>query len=92
MLADSEPKGCFIANSTVELSSSPEIQEFLKEHNQMMKSKLIDYLSTGSFTNDIEVLTDTILNHLTGISVMSKIIKDKEVFKKSNALFMQLIK
>ncbi len=92
MLADTKSRGCFIANSTVELSASTQIQEFLKGHNKIMKSKLMDYLSTGSFTNDIEVLADTILNHLTGISVMSKFIKNKEVFDKSNALFMQLIK
>jgi len=92
MFADTEAKGCFIANSTVELSDDSAMQFFLKEHFQVMKSKLVEYLDTGSFKNDVDALAESILLHVTGISVLSKVNKDRSVFDKSNALFMQLIK
>ncbi len=91
MFTDTISKGCFIANSTVELSDDSETQDFLREHYQIMKSKLVDYLNRGSFKNDVDTLAESILVHMTGISVLSKVNTDKSVFDKSNALFMQLV-
>ncbi len=91
MLSDPSFKGCFIANSTTELSDDALIQEYLNEHNQIIRAKLVDYLKKGNFSLDLDTLADTILTQLTGISVMSRIIKDKNRFKKSNELFMRLI-
>ena len=91
MLCDPSSKGCFLANSTTELSDDALIQEYLNEHNQTMRAKLVEYLKKGDFSLDLDTLADTIITQLTGISVMSRIIKDKNRFKESNELFMRLI-
>lgn len=91
MLEDSNTKGCFIANSTSELSNDEKISTFLKEHNSIMKSKLVNYLRKGQFKEDVDVIADAILTHATGISVLSQIIKDKSRFKASNDLFIKLL-
>ena len=78
MLCDPSSKGCFLANSTTELSDDALIQEYLNEHNQTMRAKLVEYLKKGDFSLDLDTLADTIITQLTGISVMSRIIKDKK--------------
>jgi len=92
MFSDPSSKGCFIVNTTTELSDDEYVQSYLCEHNEKMKFKLVEYLKKGSFSTDQEILADLILTHVTGISVLSKHIKDKARFQASNDLFMQLIK
>jgi TetR/AcrR family transcriptional repressor of nem operon len=90
LLSDTASKGCFIANCTTDLPEDTFTQEFVTEHNQIMKAKLVKYMKKGSFSQDPNALADIILTQLTGISVLSRIIKDKNRFKESNEHFMSL--
>ncbi|MFY0674793.1 MAG: TetR/AcrR family transcriptional regulator [Bacteroidia bacterium] len=89
MMADVDARGCLIANSTSELSDDKEIQALLKEHNDYMRSKISKVLQP-KFSDKSNVLADLVLNHVTGISMMSKFIKDPTRFKNSNEAFMKV--
>lgn len=89
MLNDSESRGCLIANSSAELSSDKAIQRFLFEHNQMMKSKIMNFLANTDLNENAETIADALLIHVTGISVISKFIKDPKRFNASNQQFLK---
>jgi len=89
MLDDGHARGCLIANSSAEMAHDMEMQNFLLEHNNIMKSKLIDYLFGGSLAPKAEIIADALLIHVTGISVISKFMKDPERFKASNEQFLK---
>lgn len=91
MMADESAKGCFIANSTTELSDDEEMQAFLEEHNRLMKARLEAYLRKGPFKKESDTVADMILQQATGISVLSKIIKDEARFNASNELLLELL-
>lgn len=91
MLDDIGARGCFIANSTTELSNDNGVQAFLQEHNQIMRAKLGGVLARTKHAQNADAITDLILNHLTGISVMSKLVKDSKRFKASNEVFMKFL-
>ena len=88
MYSQTHAKGCFIANSTAELADDPAVQEFLLEHNAIMKEQLVSHLNGGRFSHSSSVIADLILAHVTGISVLSKIVSDKSRFEDSNKAFM----
>ena len=90
MLNDSSARGCFIANSTAELADDAAIQLFLEKHNQIMRSKLIKLLANSQYTTDAGAFADLIITHLTGISVMSKFMRDSARFKLANQSFMKV--
>lgn len=90
MINDSASKGCFIANCSTEIPEDSFVQEFLTKHNQIMKEKLVEYMKEGNFFLERKALADLILTQLTGISVLSRIIKDKARFSESNKQFMKL--
>ncbi|MDX2360868.1 MAG: TetR/AcrR family transcriptional regulator [Crocinitomicaceae bacterium] len=92
MLLDPVSKGCFITNTCTGSSNDVFVQNYLKEHNRIMKLKLVDYLKHDSLSTNPELLADLILTQVTGISVLAKIINDKARFSDSNDLFMQLVK
>ncbi len=91
MLEDSSSRGCFIANSTAELAHDEGVKTFIQEHNGIMKSKFVELLKHSTLTNQAEAIADALLIHVTGISVMSKFIKDKARFTASNAQFMKTL-
>jgi TetR/AcrR family transcriptional repressor of nem operon len=92
MLADKSSKGCFIANSTAELSDDLAIQAFLKNYNDTMQLKLITWFSESKYEDQSNELADLFLTHLTGISILSKYLKDPERFERSNNIFLSLFK
>jgi hypothetical protein len=92
MLADKSSKGCFIANSTAELSDDLAIQVFLKNYNDTMQLKLITWFSESKYEDQSNELADLFLTHLTGISILSKYLKDPERFERSNNIFLSLFK
>jgi len=67
------------------------IKSFLLENNQSMKSIIVDYLANGPLSDRAEVIADSILIYTTGVSVLSKFIKDRKRFKASLDQFMQSI-
>ena len=89
MLNDPLAKGCLIANSSTEMAYDKEIQQFLLEHNQIVKSKIVEYLSESHLAQNAEQIADALLIHVTGVSVISKFMKDEERFKASNELFLR---
>lgn len=92
MLNDSESRGCLIANSSAELAHDKEIQHFLLEHNQMMKSMIMNFLANTGLDENTEAIADALLIHVTGISVISKFIKDPKRFNASNQQFLKSLK
>jgi TetR/AcrR family transcriptional repressor of nem operon len=92
MLADKSSKGCFIANATAELSDDVEIQEFLKNYNDAMQLKLINWFAESKYQDQSNELADLFITHLTGISILSKYLKDAERFERSNNIFLSLFK
>lgn len=91
MLSDPIAKGCFFANTTSECSNDESINELLLDHNKKMKLRLSDYLEDETDDTDVVALVDVIITHVTGISIMSKVVKDPARFESSNKLFMVLI-
>ena len=89
MLNDPSSRGCLIANSTAEMAHDVELQKFLTEHNEIMKAKFVDFLSGGHLAEHADAIADTLLIHVTGISVMSKFIKDPMRFHASNEEFLK---
>lgn len=90
MLNDPGAKGCFIANSTSELADDDAVQAFLVEHNKIMKEKLSALFQGSYYADNSEVIADLILTHITGISVMSKIVRDPERFYSANEMFLRI--
>ena len=89
LLLDPYSKGCLIANSSAELAHDKEISSFLMENNQILKSKIVDYLSGTSLSEQAEAIGDAILIYTTGVTIISKFLKDPERFKASNELFLK---
>lgn len=89
MLNDCDAKGCLITNSSTELAHDKEIQAFLLEHNQVIRTKIIEYLSAGPLAKDAASIADALLIHITGISVMAKFMKDEARFQASNEQFLK---
>lgn len=89
MLNDTNAKGCLIANSSAELAHDEAIQGFLLEHNQEMRTRIVAYLSDSSLADNAGAIADALLIHVTGISVLSKFLKDAERFKASNEQFLK---
>ena len=91
LLADPYSKGCLIANTSAEMSHDKEISDFLLENNQVLKSKIVDYL-TGTYLSDkAEAIGDAILIYTTGVTIITKFMKDPARLKASNELFLQSI-
>ena len=89
MLNDPSSRGCFIANSTAEMSHDVEIQKFLTEHNEIVKAKFVDFLAGSHLAEHADAIADTLLIYVTGVSVMSKFIKDPKRFHASNEEFLK---
>ncbi len=89
LLLDPYAKGCLIANTSAEMSQDKEIESFLLENNQILKSKIVDYLSETSLSEDAGAIGDAILIYTTGVSIISKFMKDPERLKDSNELFLK---
>ena len=92
MVSDPNAKGCFLANSTTELSNDNEIRSYIEEHNSLMKSKIMNCFKDYKSDKTSSELADLILTQLTGISVLSKFINDENRIEASNKLFIELIK
>ena len=84
-------KGCFIANTTTACSDDGFLEDFLEDHNNQVKNKFNDFLNrtTNIDQEKINSLSDLIVFHITGISVMSKVIHEKERYEEANKLFLQ---
>lgn len=91
MLKDPHSRGCIITNTSTEMAHDKGIENFLQEDNQKMKAVIIDYLADSSLADRAEVIADSMLIYRSGVSVMSKFIKDRERFKASLDQFMQSI-
>ena len=91
LLLDPYSKGCLIANTTAEMSHDEEIKDFLLENNQILKSKIVDYLSGTYLSEQAEAIADAILIYTTGVTIISKFMKDSSRFKASNELFLKSI-
>ena len=89
LFLDPLAKGCLIANTSAEMANDEQIADFLMENNQIMKSKLVDYLSKTSLSDRAEAIGDAILIYTTGASVVSKFMKDAERMRASNELFLE---
>ncbi len=89
LLRDPYSKGCLIANTSAELAHDKEISRFLLENNQILKSKIVDYLSDTFLSDQAEAIGDAILIYTTGVTIISKFMKDVERFKASNELFLK---
>ena len=89
LLIDPYAKGCLIANTSAEMAHDQEIASFLTENNQIMKSKIVEYLSEGSLSKQAEAISDAILIYTTGVSIISKFMRDPERLKASNELFLK---
>lgn len=93
ILNDPERKGCLVANSSAECGEHGEVQDFLAKHNGLIRSKLGAYLSPKmKDAQAAEALAHLIMNHMTGISVMSKVMKDAQQFAASNQLFLEMVR
>ncbi len=91
MLSSNASKGCFVANSTAELASDETVSAVLKDHNTNMKAGIVAYLKASNITTDSAALADLILSHLSGISLLSKIITDPKRFKAANTAFIKAV-
>ncbi len=91
LLKDPQSKGCLIVNTSTEMAHDKGIESFLIENNQSMKSIIVDYLANGPLSDRAEVIADSILIYTTGVSVLSKFIKDRKRFKASLDQFIQSI-
>lgn len=92
ILNDPESKGCLVANSSAECSEDGEVQAFLANHNELIRAKLAAYLGPKvKGKQRSEALAHLVMNHMTGISVMSKVIKDPQQFADSNQLFLEML-
>ena len=91
LLLDPYSKGCLIANTSAEMAQDKEISKFLLENNQILKSKIVEYLSNTSLSNQAEAIGDAILIYTTGVSIISKFMKDSARLKASNELFLKSI-
>ena len=91
MLKDQVFKGCFIANSTTELAADDEMNEFLKDHNRIVRSKLIQLFQSSPYEKESGTIADLVITQMTGISVMSRVVKDPHRFIASNELFMKVL-
>ncbi len=91
LLKDPQSKGCLIVNTSAEMAHDKGIESFLLDYNQSMKSIIVDYLANGRLADRAEVIADSILIYTTGVSVLSKYIKDRKRFKASLDQFMQSI-
>lgn len=89
LLLDPYSKGCLLANTGAELAHDKEISSFLLENNQILKSKIVDYLSDTFLSNRAEAIGDAILIYTTGVTIISKFMKDPARFKASNELFLK---
>lgn len=89
LLLDPYSKGCLLANTGAELANDKEISSFLLENNQILKSKIVDYLSGTSLSNQAQAIGDAILIYTTGVTIISKFMKDPERFEASNELFLR---
>lgn len=89
LLLDPFSKGCLLANTSAELAHDKEISSFLLENNQILKSKIIDYLSNTSLSSQAEAIGDAILIYTTGVTIISKFMKDPVRLKASNELFLK---
>ncbi|KAA3622561.1 MAG: TetR/AcrR family transcriptional regulator [Bacteroidetes bacterium] len=90
MLMDSGAKGCFIANSTSELADDGQVREFLIKHNQLMRDKIKALFIDSPYAENADVIADLVLTHITGISVMSKFVRNPDRFQSSNEIFMKI--
>ena len=91
MLAGPVSRGCFIANSTAELADDVQVQAFLEEHNQTMRAKLTKIFDGSPLESQAEAISDMVLIHMTGISVMSKVVRDSQRFNSTNELFVRML-
>lgn len=91
LLKDPQSKGCLIVNTSTEMAHDKGIESFLLENNQSMKSIIVDYLAGGRLSDRADVIADSILIYTTGVSVLSKFIKDRNRFKASLDQFIQSI-
>ena len=89
LLLDPYSKGCLIANTTAEMANDKEISGFLMENNEILKSKIVDYLADGPLSEQADAIADAILIYTTGVSLISKFLKDPERLKASNELFLK---
>ncbi len=89
LLLDPYSKGCMLANTAAELARDKEISIFLLENNQILKSKIVKYLSDTSLSSQAEAIGDAILIYTTGVTIISKFMKDLERLKASNELFIK---
>ena len=89
LLLDPFAKGCLIANTTAEMAHDKEILNFLIENNEILKSKIADYLSSSYLSDQAEAIADAILIYTTGVSIISKFIKDPERLRASNEVFLK---
>lgn len=91
LLLDPYSKGCLIANTSAEMSHDKEISDFLLENNQILKSKIVDYLSDTYLSDQAEAIGDAILIYTTGVTIITKFMKDPARLKASNELFLKSI-
>jgi len=91
LLKDVQSKGCLIVNTSTEMAHDKGIINFLLEYNQSMKSIIVDYLANGRLAYQAETIADSILVYTTGVSVLSKYIKDRKRFETSLDQFMKSI-
>ncbi len=89
LLKDPLSKGCLIANTSAEMASDEEIERFLLEYNQSMKSAIVNYLIEGPLADQAEEIADSLLIYTTGVSIMSKYIKDPKRFNASHDQFIK---
>ncbi len=89
MLEKMEGNGCFMANSSVELSKEEKLRPHFQMHNASVKKLLADYINRDPWHIDAEVLADVLIMHFTSISVMSKFMEDSDRIRKVNSLFIQ---
>ncbi len=89
LLNDPCSKGCLIANTSAEMAHDNKIASFLMENNQILKSVIVEYLSDSSLSEQSEEIADAILIYTTGVSIISKFMKDPERLKASNEQFLK---
>ena len=56
-----------------------------------MRTKLKEIFNGSKYSGESEAIADMIINHLTGISVMSKFVKDPKRFDRSNEIFLRAL-
>ncbi len=91
LLRDPQSRGCLIVNTSTELAHDKEIENLLREHNQNMKSILVDYLKNGNLDKPAKAIADSILIYTTGVAVLSKYTLDYNRFEISLDQFMESI-